>query len=370
VPAGTVARDGGAGWLLSPRPNDAFLAVNRLLKAGDAVHRLTTPLVSGGTTHPAGSFHISSRNGTRERLERLATELGLNFAAAATAPDERAEPLRPARIALWDRYGGSMPSGWTRWIFEQFEFPHEVVYPRELDAGKLRAKYDVIVLVDGALPSATDDEWRRVEDPDSTRIPRDVRDRLGRITAERTVPRLREFLEAGGTVLTIGSSTALARHLGLPVTDALVERTPSGNERALPRDKYYVPGSLLEVAVDTTSSLAYGMTDSAIVMFDNSPVFRMRPDAAFAGARPVAWFDSATPLRSGWAWGQGYLEGGVAIADVPVGQGRLVLYGPEVLFRAQPHGTFKLVFNALVDAAARGADDRAAAGARVRTGAY
>nr|MBA3891321.1 hypothetical protein [Gemmatimonadaceae bacterium] len=53
------------------------------------------------------------------------------------------------------------------------------------------------------------------------------------------------------------------------------------------------------------------------------------------------------PLRSGWAWGQHYLEGGIAAAEARIGQGRLLLYGPEVLFRAQPHGTFKLVFNAL-----------------------
>ena len=60
--------------------------------------------------------------------------------------------LKPVRIGLWDQYGGSMPSGWTRWLFEQYEFPFEVVFPGTLDAGNLNAKYDVLVFVDGGIP--------------------------------------------------------------------------------------------------------------------------------------------------------------------------------------------------------------------------
>ena len=65
------------------------------------------------------------------------------------------------------------------------------------------------------------------------------------------------------------------------------------------------------------------------------------------GVRPVAWFDSATPLRSGWAYGQGYLKGGVVVVDASVGKGKLLLFGPEITFRAQPHGTFKFLFNGI-----------------------
>ena len=46
-----------------------------------------------------------------------------------------------------------MPSGWTRWILEQFEFPFTRVYAPELDAGNLNAKYDVLIFVDGAIPA-------------------------------------------------------------------------------------------------------------------------------------------------------------------------------------------------------------------------
>jgi hypothetical protein len=163
----------------------------------------------------------------------------------------------------------------------------------------------------------------------------------------RTVPELKKFVENGGTIVTIGSSTVLGHHLGLPVRDALVERAPNGSERPLPREKFYIPGTILEARIDATNPLAYGMADRAMVMWDESPAFRLQPEAALKGVKPVAWFDDASPLRSGWAWGQQYLDQAVAIAEGPVGKGRVVLFGPEVLWRAQPHGTFKLFFNAL-----------------------
>jgi hypothetical protein len=89
------------------------------------------------------------------------------------------------------------------------------------------------------------------------------------------------------------------------------------------------------------------MEERADVMFDDSPVFRLGSDAAARGVRPVAWYEGKTPLRSGWAWGQERLDGGVAAAEATVGRGTLYLFGPEITFRAQPHGTFKLLFNTL-----------------------
>ena len=62
--------------------------------------------------------------------------------------------LRPVRIGLWDRYGGSVESGWIRWLLERYEFPFDVVYPQTLDAGNLRAKYDVLIFPTEAIPDA------------------------------------------------------------------------------------------------------------------------------------------------------------------------------------------------------------------------
>jgi hypothetical protein len=254
------------------------------------------------------------------------------------------------RIGLWDRYGGSMPSGWTRWLLEQYEFPFTVVYPQELDAGNLNAKYDALLFVDGAIPARRDGAaqgggFGGGGNTNADAIPAEFRGWLGSVTQDRTIPQLKQFAENGGTIITIGSSTNIAAHLDLPMSDYLVERMPDGTERALGNTKFYVPGSLLEVAVDNTQPGTQGMGKRAIVMFDNSPVMTLGPDAAAKGVRALATFDTPSPLRSGWAWGQERLQGGVAMAEAKVGKGTLYLYGPEVLFRAQPHGTFKLVLN-------------------------
>jgi hypothetical protein len=283
---------------------------------------------------------------------------------SANAPGKQAVRLRPVRVGLWDRYGGSMPSGWTRWLLEHFEFPFEVVFAPDLDKGGLREKFDVLIFVDGAIPNREAAKGKRgrkgpADVPSGKRseanlsedsIPAEFRGRQGTISAAKTMPQLRRFLDEGGTILTIGSSTSLATQLGLPVANHLVEKDKEGQIRLLPREKFYVPPSLLEVRVDPAHPLAWGLREHVDVMFTASPTFRLLSGAELNGFQRVAWFDSKTPLRSGWAWGQEHLEGGVAIVDARVGSGRLVLFGPEILFRAQPHGTFKFLFNGIVRA--------------------
>jgi hypothetical protein len=353
--------EGAVGFFLGTRTNDSFRAVNQLLKAGEEVRRLQEPFEVQGRTHPAGMFFVTRKATTVPVLERIAFQLGTRFVGSPEAPGKQAVTLKPVRVGLWDRYGGSMPSGWTRWLLERFEFPFQVVYAPELDKGALREKYDVLIFVDGAIPGgfgggrggrggggrgggggggAGGDQ-----PPGEGAQPQ-----RGGITATTTVPQLRKFLEAGGTILAIGSSTGLVTHLGLPLTNHLVTKDDEGRERQLTREKFYVPGSLLRARVDTTSPLAWGMGEEVDVMFSASPTFRMSDSAGANGLRRVAWYDSKTPLHSGWAWGQENLEGGVAVAEAKVGKGTLALFGPEILFRGQPHGTFKFLFNGIVQA--------------------
>jgi hypothetical protein len=350
VPQGKVtAAPAGGGYLLSHEVNDAFVAVNRLLKANEEVYWLKSAATVNGKTYPVGTMYISAKPTTLPILQKVAADKGLTFDAVASAPSGNPMMrLKPVRIGLWDQYGGSMPSGWTRWLFEQYEFPFEVVFPGTLDAGNLNAKYDVLVFVDGGIPERDGGAGGGGGfggQPAADTIPAEFRNMLGRVTVSKTVPELKKFAENGGTVLTIGSSTALGHHLGLPIRDALVERVAGGVERQLAREKYYIPGSILEARIDNTQPLAYGMGEHAMVFYDESPAFRLQPEAAMKGVRPIAWYDGPTPLRSGWAWGQQYLDQAVSIIEAQVGKGHVVLFGNEVNWRGQPHGTFKLLFN-------------------------
>jgi hypothetical protein len=159
----------------------------------------------------------------------------------------------------------------------------------------------------------------------------------------QTLAHIKQFAQNGGTVIAIaGSAMGAAQQFDLPAANHLTE-----NDAPLPREKFYVPGAVLRVAVDDTNPLAHGLDKELDVFFDNDPVFKLPQDAAAKGVRRVAWFADAAPLRSGWAWGQQYLNQGVAIVETNSGKGRLFLLGPEVLFRSQPHGNYKLFFNGL-----------------------
>ncbi len=338
APAPFTAATSGA-YRIDRRANNAAIAVNRLAAAGQDVR--------WDARSADGAFFVAATPGSTEILQKAARELGV-VASAAERP-AGATSVKMPRIGLWDQYGGSMPSGWTRWLLEQYGFPFEVVYPQALDAGNLKAKYDVLIFVDGAIPArdAADSGRSSGAQPAPEAVPEQYRGWLGRVTVAKTVPELKAFVEQGGTILAIGSSTSLAAHLGLPIRSALVESAADGTFRPLPQEKFYIPGSLLRATVDTSQPLAHGMAAQADMFFDNSPAFRLDPDAERRGVRAVAWFDGPRTLRSGWAWGQHYLDGTVAVADASVGKGRLLLFGPEILFRGQPHGTFKLLFNGI-----------------------
>jgi hypothetical protein len=338
-----------AGFLLSHKVNDSFVAVNRLLKSDEKVYWLKTDFQAEDKIFPAGTFYIPAESSTLPLLEKLADEIGLNFEGTHTKPQGKAYELHPVRIGLWDQYGGSMTSGWTRWLLEQFGFPFEVVYPPTLDEGNLREKFDVLIFPSGGIPRSRggSSSYRSYSSADPQDIPEEFQSRLGRVTVSKTIPKLLEFLKEGGALLTIGRSTNLAFHAELPVKNHLVEKHQDGTKRPLRREKYLVPGSILQVRVDSTNPLAHGLSERVDVMFNWSPVFKMKPEAFLEDVRPVAWFDSGKPLRSGWAWGQHYLEEGLAVIEASVGKGKLFLFGPEIAFRGQPHGTFKFLFNGI-----------------------
>lgn len=347
---GQIQGHGGSGYLLSHQVNDAFVAVNRLLKAGKKVFWLLDSFQAGNIEYPKGTFYIPPGPDIKPTLQNLAKEKGLIFSAVISKPKTNALAIKPVRIGLWDRYGGSMASGWVRWLLEQFEFDFEVIYPPTLDAGHLRDKFDVLIFVGGAIPAISQAEsasFRRYSRSDPQNVPEEFQHMLGSISPKTTIPQLKVFLDDGGSILTIGSSTNLAFHLNLPLSSAMVKKAEDGKVTTLPRNQYFIPGSVLSVNVDNSHPLAHGMPEIVDVYFNRSPVFRLSERTSAGEVKSIAWFDSDLPLRSGWAKGQEYLKGGIAVAVANVGRGKLLIYGPEITFRAQPHGTFKFLFNGI-----------------------
>ena len=346
--SGSTIKNSAAGYVLDARANQSYKAVNNLVHTGVDVYRMSN--VSAGSAYSNGSFYIPGNSKTKAVVDKLAAENNVRFIAADKKPTGLTK-IKKARIALWDVYGGSMPSGWVRLILEKFDYAFDVIYTKDIDTGNLRAKYDVIVFVDGAIPSlnsrAGENAVVGFNNPSPDSIPAEFRNRLGRITAAKSIPQLKIFMEDGGNIITIGSSTQLAYHLKLPVSNTMVEIV-NGEEKTLGRDKFYTPGSILQITVDSNQTATSGLNKLTDIYFDNSPVFKLNPDAVSSGTiKPLAWFAGHKVLRSGWSWGEAYLKNGITAFEASVGKGKLYAFTPEITFRAQSWGTFKLLFNQL-----------------------
>jgi hypothetical protein len=329
-----------SGWYYWTREtNDAFAAANRLLRNGQEVYTVTR-----GGSIPAGAFVVHAGAGTDAMVRSLASTRGVQFKSLSAAPAD-IQKLHLPRVALWDVYGGEISSGWMRYVFDQFEFPYEVVFANDIDNSDL-SKYDVLILPDGAVLSGAPDSANSFQVRNQLapeKVPAEWRSHLGRITLAKSLHKIRSFVQNGGTLLALGSGSDIGYKLDLPVSNALAGE----DGKQLPTAKFYVPGSVLSVAVDTTNAIAWGMSSRTDIFYDNDAAFKLSSDARARGAKRVAWFDSPTPLRSGWAWGQKVLDGASEIVTAPLGRGSVVLYGPQVHFRGQTHGAFRFLFNGI-----------------------
>ena len=344
IPYGTIQKATGKlvtannkiAYGISVKENDAFIVVNDLLKKGIQVLKNKDQFIVGIAPE------------STPIINQAINEHGVRVNELTSIPND-ASPIKVLRIGLWDKYGGSMSSGWVRWILEKHNFNFDIIYPKEINAGHLNDKYDVLVFVEGAIPALSPEAPSPYEDKEPTldEIPAEYQNRLGKITAEQSIPSLKTFLENGGSVVTIGSSANLAYHLKLPVKNALVEMV-NGAERNLPGEKFYIPGSVMQMTVATNETANWGMAAKTDVYFNMSPVFKLQADAiANKELTPLGWYASASTLRSGWAYGQAYLQDGVAAFKAKVGKGNLYVFGPEITFRGQTHSAYKMLFNQL-----------------------
>lgn len=348
VAPGAVKGSGSAGWLISHETNASFTLTNRLLKAGAKVHWVKDGAKAGETAFGPGAIWVPASPAAKAVIEKGVKELGIDAHAVAGKPSGGTIALKPIRIGLVDVYGGSMPSGWNRWMLEKFEAPFQVVYPQRLDAGNIKKDFDVLVFPDGVVPAPQGGPFRAGRagaQPKPEEIPAEYHAWLGRITDEKTLPKIADFVKGGGSVVAIGASTRLATALGAPVEIANA-KIENGQLKALSNREFYIPGSVLRAKVDPKQPLAYGAGEQVDVFFDRSPAFTVKPDVK--GVSRVAWFDADAPLRSGWAVGQEKLKDSTAMLDIDLGKGKIFAFGPEITQRAQSWGTFKFLFNGLL----------------------
>ncbi len=323
-----------AFYVIDGRGNAGSIAINRLLKTGAPVSFLPGPMALQGYTYPAGSILVTEAKGVRETVEMIARDLGLRATAASGRAPTDARPIGRARVGLYKPWVESIDEGWTRWLLEQYEFEFENIADADIRQGGLRQRFDAIVLPDLGAE-------RILNGHVAGTMPAAYVGGLG----TNGVEMLRQFVDAGGTLITLDSSSALAvTLLGAPLRD--VTRGLSANE-------FFCPGSIVRIELDE-DPLTYGMPreTAGFCSFNTAYEVAARPaSAASEGpvptARIIGRYAKSNVLMSGWLEGEKAIAGKGAMMEVRSGQGRAVLFAFRPQHRGQAHATFRLFFNAI-----------------------
>lgn len=327
-PMGEVTR-GSEGFFIPGNLNDAFHAVNMLWDEGVTVHRF----VSDHGPHAAGDFWVPDVSDAV--ASRIATETGVDFLAMnVDAGDEFAPEATRLRVGMFQRYwGGNMDEGWTRLMIENFGFPYDTIMDADVLSGQLADQIDVLIVPDDDLETlmGSDDE------EEMTSMPPEYRSGFG----EAGVEALEAFVRGGGRLVTFAQAGNLVLDgFDVPVRNIVAD---------VPNSEFWAYGSTLRVDVDTDHPMAWGMPDDAwVVFFGNNQVYEVERSSDGERVQRVASYWTDDVLQSGQLDGEDLIAGRAAMLHVDHGEGDILMIGFRTQHRAQTHGTFKFLFNALV----------------------
>jgi len=345
----------GTGIEFEYKGADTAIAINRLLKEGAYVG-LKTEVGNGSP-----STRIISLGVTRKRFETLARELNLSGTAVEvkpllghdgplakepagypdrfkvatpTNPQQPSQLLRvhQSRVGLYQSWTGNMDEGWTRWVLEQYEFPYTTLHNSDIKSGKLREKFDVIVLPDQQPRDIlTGYDFKTVRE--------EYRGGIG----DEGLDALRQFVRDGGTLIAMGASC-----------DLMIDKFPipvRNLKRGLTRDQHFAPGTIVRIQVDNMHALGLGMPSETYGFYNNSPFFALVEGFSSQKASVVARYPNSDVVASGWLKGEELMAGRAAVVSIEMNPGRIVLFGLRPQHRAQTHATFPLLFNSFYLAA-------------------
>jgi hypothetical protein len=323
-PTGDVSGN-GSRYAFDYKGADTAIVINRLLKDGARV-----------TFEPAHEDAPYARvvvaGASRKRLETVAAEFGVTVHGTEPGPNGRSGSgitLRPPRIGMYQPFtGGNMDEGWTRWVLEQYEFQSTALHNQDIRAGKLRQRFDAIIVPDQQPRDIVDGY-------DYPTIRPEYRGGIG----EEGLRSLQTFVAEGGTLIAMGAACDLAiDKLPIPVRNL---------KRGLTRDQHFAPGTILRVQVDTTHPLGYGVAPETYGFYNNSPFFAIVEGFASHHPKVVARYPNVNVVASGWLKGEELMTGRAAVVVIEMNPGQVVLFGIRPQHRAQTHATFPMLFNAL-----------------------
>ncbi|HET7113968.1 MAG TPA: hypothetical protein VFI57_10005, partial [Pyrinomonadaceae bacterium] len=315
---------------------------NRLTPQGEAerpydVAGWTLPLQMG-VDAPAVTAIKEIPGERRLTLVKDGNQVRADLALALRKGDESPikNPVRPSvRIGIYKPSLSNMDEGWTRFIFDTFNVPYSSVRDADIRQGGLNSKFDVMILTSQASTQILGGNAAGTLPAEFT----------GGIT-EPGVNHLKEFVNQGGMLVCFDNACDLAiKQFNLPVRNVL---------DGVKSSEFYCPGSILAIDVDNKHPFAASLPSTMPAYFINSSAFAVT--TSDANVRVVARYAKENVLRSGWLLGEDKLRGQVALAEVGVGKGRVVLFGFRPQHRGQAWGTLPLIWNTLSSATANASE--------------
>ena len=301
---------------------DSAIAINRLLKDGAHVSF-------------DGPSHVAVSGIARTKIEAIARDFGLTVKASDPIRNPQSTirndsvVFHAPRVAMYQPWtGGNMDEGWTRWVLEQYEFNLTSIHNADIRAGKLRQKFDTIIIAD-------QDPRGIIDGFDASQIRAEYRGGIG----EMGLDHLKQFVAEGGTLVTMGNACDLAiEKLPIPVRNL---------KKGLTRDQHFAPGAILKLEVDTQHPIGYGVAADTYGFYINSPFFQLTEGFNSQRSSVVARYPNTGVIASGWLKGEELMAGRAAVVSIDMNPGKVVLFGLRPQHRAQTHATFPLLFNAL-----------------------
>ena len=342
-PEGTIAAAGASSYAVLDYGSINMATLRYRLK-DVAIRVAEQSFTANGTTVPAGSYLV--KGGSYVRLKAAVVPLGLTAIALKTEPTVAMHDLALPRLAVYSTWGSTQNVGWVRYAFDQLETPYELLMKDELKKGKLRARYDVIVIPSqgrGAknivydipmhgkpLPYTRTDAFKFMGEYGSSP---DIRGGMGL----EGLAELQKFVEAGGTLITLGDASALPTDFGL-AEDITSSRPAAG---------FYAPGPIVAAKVlKPANPIFYGYSETTMpVRWASTALLTVpridRDDVLmeFPGGE--------ASVMSGFMNGAEGIRHRPAIVDLPVGSGQILMFTTNPIYRWQNFGEYRMLYNAL-----------------------
>jgi hypothetical protein len=338
---GTVKGDGPLLAVLDNGANS--LVTLRYRFKSKKFEAIEQPFKAGDTQLPAGSFLVNS---TPEVITEI-QKLGLNAVALKGTPNIPKHDVDLPRLAVFTTWGSTQDVGWVRYAFDHFEVAYDLIYKERVRQGHLRDSYDVIVIPNQghgsaksivfdiepktALDYKKSDDFKSLGEYGSSN---DISGGMGLLGVEE----FEKFVNDGGVLITLGASSFFP-------TDFGITRTVDAGH---PGPQFYAPGPIVEAEIlKPMHPIFYGYTQKMVpVRYANGPLLRVPQDdrkwilARFPG--------TDASVLSGLMKGVAETKNRPAIVDVPVGQGRVVLFATNPCYRWQNLGEFNMLANSIL----------------------